>query len=35
MLHRVALEREQHFERLANAGLVVDHQDAGAGASCR
>ena len=26
---RVALEREQHFERLADGGLVVDDQDAG------
>ena len=28
---RVALEREQHFERLADAGLVVDDQNAGSG----
>ncbi len=26
-LHGVVLEREQHFKRFANAGLVVDHQD--------
>ena len=26
--HSVAFEMRQHFKRLANAGLVVDHQDA-------
>ena len=31
-LYRVALEREQHLERLADARFVVDDQDAGAGA---
>ena len=30
-LHRVALEREQHFERLADARFVVDDEDARAG----
>ena len=29
MRDRVALQREQHFERLADGGLVVDDQDAG------
>ena len=27
-LDRIALERKQHFKRLADAGLVVDDEDA-------